>query len=55
MKYLILILAIFLCSMANGAMAKAKGFVCVTIIAPEPMPEAVIVYTEIGATSQVVF
>lgn len=38
------------------ATVKAKGQVCVTIVAPETVPELnTIVYTEVGATAQVVF
>lgn len=55
MKYLLLILAIFLCSMANGATTTAKGSICVKIIVLEPVPEVVIVYTDTGTTTQVVF
>lgn len=56
MKYLFLILAIFLSVFANGATVKATGYVCVTIVAPEIVPEPdTIVYTEVGATAQVVF
>lgn len=40
----------------NGAVAKAKGYVTVTIVAPETVPEPnTVVYTEVGATLQVVF
>lgn len=39
-----------------GATVKATGQVCVTIVAPETVPELnTIVYTEIGKTLQVVF
>lgn len=56
MKYLFLILAICLSTFANGATAKAKGYVTVTIVAPETVPEPnTVVYTEVGATLQVVF
>lgn len=39
-----------------GATVKAKGYVTVTIVAPETVPEPnAIVYTEVGKTLQVVF
>ena len=40
----------------HGATAKAKGYVTVTIVAPEIVPEPnTVVYTEVGTTLQVVF
>lgn len=54
--YFFLASVLLLRQASYGATVKTKGQVCVTIVAPEIVPEPnAIVYTEVGATLQVVF